>query len=149
MKNLTPGPKALYQQVKAHILEKIDSGEWPPDTKVPSENQLVKTLNVSRMTVNRAMRELSEDERLVRIQGVGTYVARPKPIVALYEIRNIAEEIREWGGNYSCTVILLAQEKAFSELAECAGEETIVVRGKIHTVFKAYTRGRPVRTEVL
>ena len=52
-------PKALYQQVKAHILEKIESGQWPPDTKIPSENQLVKTLKVSRMTVNRALRELS------------------------------------------------------------------------------------------
>lgn len=142
MKNSTPAPKALYQQVKAHILKKIDSGEWPPDTKVPSENQLVKSLNVSRMTVNRAMRELSENERLVRIQGVGTYVARPKPIAALYEIRNIDEEIREWGGIYSCTVILLAREKAFSELA--AAMKIPLGTKVFHSIIVHKSDGKPV-----
>ncbi|ACN17466.1 HutC [Desulforapulum autotrophicum HRM2] len=142
MKDLTEEPKALYQQVKAHILKKIDSGEWLPDTKIPSENQLVKTLNVSRMTVNRAMRELSEDDRLVRIQGVGTYVARPKPIAALYEIRNIDEEIKEWGGIYSCTVILLAQEKVFPELA--VAMKMPMGTKVFHSVIVHKSNGKPV-----
>ncbi len=110
-------PRALYNQVKDYILSRIDSGEWPPDGRIPSENQLVKSLNVSRMTVNRALRELAADGRLVRIQGVGSFVAPPKPLTALLEILSIDDEIKAWGGIHSCKVHLLAEEKAFPELA--------------------------------
>ncbi len=92
------GPKALYEQVKIIIMDRIQSGEYPPDSRIPSENQLVKELSVSRMTVNRALRELAENGHLVRIQGVGTYVAHPKPLTALFEITSIDEEIRSKGG---------------------------------------------------
>ena len=43
MKDLTldrNNPKPLYQQLRAVIEEKIDSGEWKPNDKIPSENQL-------------------------------------------------------------------------------------------------------------
>lgn len=138
-------PQPLYQQVKDHILDKIDSGEWPPDFKIPSEMQLVDTLNVSRMTVNRALRELSESEHLVRIQGVGTYVARPKPVTTLFEIRSIDDEIREWGGVYSCTVELLERETAFQELASAMEipEGTVV----FHTIILHKNSGTPAMLE--
>ena len=45
-----------YQQVKNFITERIDSGEWDIDQRVPSENELVAELGISRMTVNRALR---------------------------------------------------------------------------------------------
>lgn len=32
----------------------------------------------SRMTINRALRELTDEGVLVRLQGVGTFVAEPK-----------------------------------------------------------------------
>ncbi len=110
-------PKALYEQVKDHITNKIKSGAWPPDTRVPSENQLAKEFSVSRMTVNRALRELSHLGHIVRIQGVGTYVAKPKPMTALFEIISIDEEIKNNGNIYSCDVHLLQKENAHPELA--------------------------------
>lgn len=142
MKISTQAPQALYQQVKTYILEHIDSGKWPPDTKIPSENQLVKSLNVSRMTVNRALRELSENDRLVRIQGVGTYVAHPKPVVTLFEIRSIDDEIKEWGGEYSCSIDLLQEEKAFAELA--VAMEIPVGSRVFHSVIVHKSSGKPV-----
>ncbi|RTZ97716.1 MAG: histidine utilization repressor, partial [Deltaproteobacteria bacterium] len=87
-------PRALYLQVKDYILERIGSGKWPPDQRIPSENQLVKRLGVSRMTVNRALRELSAEGRLVRIQGVGSFVAHPRPLTTLFQIISIDKEIR-------------------------------------------------------
>jgi GntR family histidine utilization transcriptional repressor len=114
-------PRPLYQQVKDYILTRIESGEWPPDTRVPSESMLVRQLKVSRMTVNRALRELSAEGRLVRLQGVGTYVAPLKPLSTMFEIRSISEEIRQWGGEHSCEVYLLAEEKVFPELAYLIG----------------------------
>ncbi len=138
----THTPRALYQQVKSYILEKINSGQWPPDTKIPSENQLVKTLNVSRMTVNRALRELSESHRLVRIQGVGTYVAHPKPVATLFELRSIDDEIKEWGGRYSSEIHLLQEETAFPELAS---EMDLPQGARIfHSTIVHKSNGKPV-----
>ncbi|MCB1434081.1 MAG: GntR family transcriptional regulator, partial [Alphaproteobacteria bacterium] len=48
----------LYAKVKDHILENIRSGAWAPGFRVPSENELVESFGISRMTANRALREL-------------------------------------------------------------------------------------------
>lgn len=135
-------PKALYEQVKDHIMDRIQSGEWPPDTRIPSENQLVKELSVSRMTVNRALRELSEDDHLVRIQGVGTYVAHPKPLTALFEITSIDEEIRSRGGVHSCEVHLLQEEEAYPELA--VAMEIMTGTPVYHSIVVHKNSGKPV-----
>jgi len=110
-------PRALYIQVKEYILERMDSGQWPPDQRIPSENQLVDCLKVSRMTVNRALRELAAEGRLVRVQGVGSFVAHPKPLTPLFEILSIDDEIKSRGGEHTATVLLLEEEKAFPALA--------------------------------
>lgn len=107
----------MYRQIIEFILEKINSGEWPVHHKIPSEAKLVDIFNTSRMTVNRAMRELTNDGRLVRKQGDGTFVASVKAQTALLEIHSIADEIRNRGGVYSCDVHLLCKEKAPPELA--------------------------------
>ena len=48
----------LYAKVKDHILENIRSGAWEAGRRVPSENELVESFGISRMTANRALREL-------------------------------------------------------------------------------------------
>ena len=65
----------LYLKVKRHILENIGSGKWAISARVPSENDIVKKFGVSRMTANRALKELSDEGVLVRIAGVGSFVA--------------------------------------------------------------------------
>ncbi len=109
--------RPLYKQVKDYIEQRVKSGDWPPETRIPSENELVKTLGVSRMTINRALRELSNAGLLIRLQGVGTYVAPRKPVSALLEIRSIADEIEMAGGRHTSTVHLLQAEKASPVLA--------------------------------
>jgi len=107
----------LYQQVKDYITGKIDNGALKSGMKLESEAELVALLKTSRMTVNRALRELSAEGRIKRIQGKGTFVADKKPQSALLEIQSIAEEIRQRGGAYSCTVHRLQEEKATPSLA--------------------------------
>ncbi len=110
-------PQPLYRQVRDHILQRIDSGVLHPGMRIESESELVTALNVSRMTVNRALRELTAEGRLHRRQGRGTFVATVKPQAALLEIGSIAKEIRARGGDYSCVVHLLQEEKASPALA--------------------------------
>ena len=54
--------KPRYQQLKDLIITQISSGELRPHDRVPSENELVERMNVSRMTANRALRELTDEE---------------------------------------------------------------------------------------
>ena len=71
-----------------------------PDTALPSEHELVAQFGISRMTANRALRELVEQGRVVRVAGVGSFVAEDKPQSTLLQIANIASEIRARGHDY-------------------------------------------------
>src|SRR3546814_15779796 len=62
-----------------YIVTRILGGDWPEGNRVPSENELTRELSVSRMTVHRALRELTTEGWLERVQGAGTFVAPPKP----------------------------------------------------------------------
>ena len=110
-------PLPAYQRVKRHILKHIEAGDWQPGDRVPSENELVRLFAISRMTVNRAVRELTRDGRLIRLQGKGTYVAEPKAGAALLEILPIDEEIAARGAHYRAEVITLAREPVPEDVA--------------------------------
>lgn len=107
----------LYLKVKRHILDNIGSGKWATSSRVPSENDIVKTFGVSRMTANRALRELRDEGVLVRIAGVGSFVADRNAHAHPLEIRSIAEEIRERGHEHRAEVIALEQVRADERLA--------------------------------
>jgi GntR family transcriptional regulator, histidine utilization repressor len=110
-------PFALYEKIKKSVIDDIESGKLNPDDKVLSETRLAKLFNASRMTANRALKELAEEGRIVRVQGVGSFVARPKPDAALLEIKSIAKEIADWGGIHSQEVLVLKNEKITAEIA--------------------------------
>lgn len=110
-------PQPLYEQVKQHILQQIDSGAWQVNQRLPSEHELVAQFGFSRMTINRALRELTDEGRLVRLQGVGTFVAQPKSQSALFEVHSIADEIRARGHVHSCHILKLEAMAADAEVA--------------------------------
>jgi len=136
-------PLPLYRQVKKYIQGQISAGKWKPDTKIPSENELVRTLGVSRMTVNRALRELTLEGLLVRLQGVGTFVARQKPQSALLEIKSIASEIESRGGTHSSEVLSLEQLSATESLAAILG----ISPGSplYHSILIHHENGQPIQ----
>lgn len=106
-----------FSQIKQHICEKIESGEWPQHSKVPSENELSAMFSVSRMTARRALQELTEQGVLVRSQGAGTFVATFKTQSSLLEIRNIADEIAERGHSHSAIQLTLKEVLVDEEVA--------------------------------
>jgi len=118
-----PGLPA-YEQVKAFIKARIASGEWKPGDAVPSEAALVQQFGVSRMTANRALRELAAEGLVTRVQGSGTRVAELHRISSRLSIRDIHEEVAERGHVHSTRVLLVAAEKAGARLAGSLGVET-------------------------
>jgi GntR family histidine utilization transcriptional repressor len=116
--------EARYQAVKAHVRAGIRSGRWRPGDRVPSEHALVEALGISRMTVNRALREMAGQGELVRVAGVGTFVGEEKPQSGLLRVANIADEIRARGHAYACDVVRVAREAATLEVAAALGLKT-------------------------
>lgn len=97
-------PKPLYKIVEDHVTARIRSGEWKPRQRIPAEKALGESVGVSRITVTRALNRLVESGLLVRIPGVGTFVAEPRAHFGLVTIENIAEEIRSRGHVHSSRV---------------------------------------------
>lgn len=135
----------LYAGVKQIILDRIHSGEWPPKHRVPSENELVVELGVSKMTANRALRELANEGELIRIQGVGSFVAERKGVSALFEVRNIAEEIAERGHVHEATVVSLAKASASPDVADALRLE--IGAPVFHSLIVHSEEGIPVQIE--
>jgi GntR family transcriptional regulator len=74
-----PGPELiqvvpLYKQLQSIIGEKIENGEWLSGQKIPSEQELSKQFNISRVTVRAAQDALVADGYLIKIKGKGTFV---------------------------------------------------------------------------
>ena len=68
---------SLYYQVAESIKAKIESGEWPRGSRLPSEPELTVLFAVSRSTIRQAISILVKEGLLVRKQGSGTYVTVP------------------------------------------------------------------------
>ena len=65
----------IYQQITSYIKEYIEKGIYQKGNIIPSEQELCKQFNTSRMTVRRAISELVNDGSLYRVQGRGTFVS--------------------------------------------------------------------------
>ena len=118
MDELKPMNAPAYQGIKDFILERIHSGQWAEGDQVPSENELAREFKVARMTVNRALRELTAEQVLTRVQGAGTFVARPKYESTLVAIRSISDEIAARGHRHYAHVLEVGAAVASEALAD-------------------------------
>lgn len=69
------GPEAPYKQIADAIRRRIESGEFPPNTRIPTESDLVETFEVARTTVRRAVKLLREEGLVRTVPQRGTYVS--------------------------------------------------------------------------
>jgi GntR family histidine utilization transcriptional repressor len=106
-----------YLGIKTFVKRQVAAGRWVPGNLIPSENELTRRFKVSRMTVNRALRELSSEGFLYRVQGLGTYVAELTPVSSLLKIRDIHEEIVERGHRHRALVKFAVEEPVSSDIA--------------------------------
>lgn len=136
---------SLGQMVRAHVVERIDAGEWEEGARIPSEAQLVELLGVSRMTVHNALRDLAAEGVLIRRQGAGTYVAPRRSQSTFMELHNIHDEIIARGKDHSSQVLSL--ESLSCDLA--VATELNVPSGSdvFHSIVLHRENGRPLQLE--
>lgn len=140
-----PHPTPAYQRIKDHVREQIARGVWKDGDVIPTELALCRQFDVSRMTVHRALRELTSDQVLVRYQGSGTYVAPAKIPSTLIEIRSIAEDIRERGHEHSCRVLLLQRAKVTA--AQAARFQLKIGAPLFRSIIVHYENAVPIQLE--
>jgi DNA-binding LacI/PurR family transcriptional regulator/DNA-binding transcriptional regulator YhcF (GntR family) len=63
-----------YARIIDDLMKRIDRGEFLPTGRIPSENELSRDYRVSVMTVRKALSELVYREKILRIQGKGSFV---------------------------------------------------------------------------
>ena len=136
---------AKFEQIKSFILKQIESGDWQENALVPSENQLANDFSVSRMTARRALEELRTQGILVRTKGSGTYVGSLKAQGSMFEIRDIADEIKERGHEYEAILIELGEIEAIPPIAIALGVE--IDSQVFHSVIVHNENGKPVQVE--
>lgn len=73
----------LYIQLTRIFLSEIASGKWGLAQKIPSEDELCRRYNVSKITVRQAINNLVSDGYLIKLQGKGTFVTSVQPVVGL------------------------------------------------------------------
>lgn len=112
---------APYARVKQHLKQALARGRFPPGALMPSEADLVARFGVSRMTVNRALRELQAEGLVDRVQGVGTFAAQLHRVSSTLTIRDIHEEIVARGHRHHASVHLQREERAPAALARQLG----------------------------
>ena len=111
-------PAPLYEQIKQHITDLIETGELGPNDRLPSETDLAAEFQVARMTVRRAIKELKDSGVVTRIAGVGTFVAETQSSGQLIAVNNIADEIRSRNSAYSAVMVQNARERASRAVAQ-------------------------------
>lgn len=109
MKNLkvnNDSAKPIYIQIANGIKENISNGEFNNGDKLPSEEQLVQNIGVSRGTIRKAITELVDEGVLEKIQGKGTFVSKKKISYPFgQELISYAESMRNKGMDFSTEVL--------------------------------------------
>jgi DNA-binding GntR family transcriptional regulator len=69
------GPVPPYRQIAAILASKIESGEYPKGSRIPTESEIVATWEVARTTARRAIALLRDQGVITTVPQRGSYVA--------------------------------------------------------------------------
>ena len=87
----------LYKQLMQKLRADIQSGVYPVHSRIPSEQELCETYQVSRVTVRKALSELTQEGLLKRHQGKGTFVGIPRIQKDLRNVHSFHDDCRMMG----------------------------------------------------
>lgn len=90
-------PLPLYVQIKESLRGQIFDGTYGEHERLPSENDLMSSFGVSRITVRQALSDLENEQLIFKVPGKGAFVSRPKPFQQLARLQGFAEAMANLG----------------------------------------------------
>lgn len=141
----TKSSKPLYEQIKEYILHGIHSGDFKPNERIPSERDLSDQFGVSRLTVNKAIKDLVRDGWLYVQIGKGTFINDEPIDQQLETLTSFSEEMAKRGQETSSTVLRAQIVEASEDIARHLNvppSVAVVVLKRVRMVG-----GRPVALE--
>jgi len=135
----------LYQQLEDNLRYEIESGKRPVGSRIPTENELSQQYNVSRVTVRKALADLSELGYLERKSGKGTFVAEKKFQRGITGVISFSELCRLTGVTPGAKTIKIALEEPNDkecELLNLSADEKMIIVERIR-----YADNKPVLLE--
>ncbi len=75
-------PVPPYRQIAGILRRRIEAGQYPPDTRIPTESELMEAFEVARTTARRAIGVLREEGLIYTVPQRGSYVARPPSVTS-------------------------------------------------------------------
>lgn len=112
-------PIPVYYQLKNLILKKIQNGEFPEGSLIPSERDLGENFNISRMTVRQALNQLVAEGVLYREKGKGTFVSKGK--IEQRNIMSFSEIVKRKGLVPTTEVLHFIKQEADEDIKEILG----------------------------
>lgn len=97
--------KPLYQVVAGSLLNQIESGEYQPGERLPSESELCRIYDVGRNTIRHALSELSKMGVLRTVHGVGTFVAENRLSKTAQFLYGLSQEMALHGKTVTSEVL--------------------------------------------
>ncbi len=108
----------LYSQIFLFLRNKILSGEYPNGSFVPSELEIARAFDVSRITAKRALNELAEAGLAVRQKGRGTRVRnKGGGTIVSGSLQSLVDSLRANARNQSVRVAGFAYVPAPADVA--------------------------------
>ncbi len=135
-------PKPLYVQLEELIRNKIEDGEWMPHTAIPSESEMNRLFNVSRMTIRSACSQLVQEGLLYRVPGKGTFVADPKIMTETLAYIGFREQLERMGYEISTELLFVGEKKASHGVArrlQCNVDSSILEIERLR-----FIKGEPI-----
>jgi len=118
----------LYIQLREVIRSKIEDGEYPIGTAIPSESQLSETYKLNPLSVRSALAALKYEGLLRSVQGKGVYVNGPKAERDLETLGGFRQTMDERSIDAHTRVLIKALRPAgpyYSRLLDLAEEDPI------------------------
>ncbi|WP_078391064.1 GntR family transcriptional regulator [Shouchella patagoniensis] len=139
--------QSLHAQVKDEIIKRIESGEYPVQSQLPTEAEFCEKFNVSRTTVRQALQQLSQEGFVYRRQGRGTFVAEPKIRTSLSQtVISFNEQLALQGKQPDIQILSLNLIPANHTIASSLKRDT---NDPIHKLVRMrYGDGKPLQYEI-
>lgn len=127
--------RPLHDRIRSDYEARILSGALPPGERLPTEQELMRHYDCSRMTVNKALSALAAAGLIDRRKRAGTFVARPRVHSMVLDVPDLEQEVVQRGQNYRYALLrreIRAPDPEIAEEMQLAGKGLLLVLDGVH-----------------